>query len=386
MPFVDLLMIYDIFQCDESKPSCCHCTRYSLECLFPRTPSPHPGSELPHPRNDSAEATARSPSGTGSLIAAAPIDSFGLGAGIRNLELLHFYTATTSLTLCNMPERQRVWQNTIPQIAFSNHFLLHGLLAISALHLAYLQPSRKASLYAEASLHQNEALTLYQSVTANITSENCNACYAFSTIVIIYAWASSDETGYLCFGNMKSSGTVEWIKLLRCSYNLILPYFGSMQNGPLMPLLSLYQPGHSPAREISVGDSKKLKSLSRLWAAHNSSLSRVEIDALNEALSLLHEVYELIPSYNTQTCPIAATFSWAVRISDAYITMVIKEQPEALVLLAHYCIVLQQVDKFWWICGMSRHLLDYIRITLDPQWERWIEWPLQRFVTLEVVS
>jgi hypothetical protein len=109
-----------------------------------------------------------------------------------HLELLHFYTTATSLALSNRPELQQIWQQVVPRIAFTHPFLLHVILAFSALHLARSEPERKALLYTETSAHHDIGLRMFRIAMANITPENCDACFAFSSIIAAYAWASSD--------------------------------------------------------------------------------------------------------------------------------------------------------------------------------------------------
>jgi len=65
---------------------------------------------------------------------------------------------------------------------------------------------------------------MFQNAMSNITPENCDACFAFSTSIAAYAWASSDQTGDLFFSNtsgIEGEGNVEWVSLLRGVCTLI---------------------------------------------------------------------------------------------------------------------------------------------------------------------
>jgi len=306
---------------------------------------------------------------------------------IDTLKLLHFYTTTTSLTLYTLPQRQRIWSFVVPQIAFSHQFLLHGLLAIAALQFARLQPALKNNLLAEAASHHQNALALFRSVLLNITAQNCDACFAFSSFLVIYAWASSDGAGDLFFTNTsrleQDGGTVEWVQLLRGAKELLKTFWNDMEKGPLQTLLKLWDGADEPPAQVSPKDDGRFLDLMRLWDSPHTHLSAEEVEALDEALTLLRQVYGLMPYFETKICAISATFSWPVQVPEAYIEMVKRRQPEALVLLAHYCLLLNTVNNFWWIHGMSRHLLENIHRNLGTDWESWIAWPLQDLVLSE---
>ncbi|KAK0113818.1 hypothetical protein ONS95_014066 [Cadophora gregata] len=55
--------------------------------------------------------------------------------------LLHHFITNTASTLSTTPAMQSLWENHIPLLAKTNFFLHLGILACSALHLAYLTPT-----------------------------------------------------------------------------------------------------------------------------------------------------------------------------------------------------------------------------------------------------
>jgi len=300
---------------------------------------------------------------------------------MRILELLHFYTTTTSFTFSTIPERQNLWHRIVPQIAFNYRFLLHGILSISALQLAYLQPANKASLYAEASVHHQISVAEFRSAMLEITQENCHACFAVSSLLFFYAWASSEGIVDIFFASCTvKDTTIEWVGLVRGSSTLLMAAWSWLLDGPLGVLFRV--PGEPPLNG-SPEEDEKLASLQQLWDAPHLNFDVAEVEALNKALALLREVNNWTPDFGTEICAVAATLSWVVQVPEAFIVMVSQRRPEALVLLAHYCIVLSKVDHFWWINGMSRQLLQTIHSSLGKEWESSIGWPLQELVLSE---
>lgn len=52
--------------------------------------------------------------------------------------------------------------------------------------------------------------------------------------------------------------------------------------------------------------------------------------------------------------------------------------PQALIILAYYCVLLDVLDCRWWIQGWaSRIMRDIVACIGSEQWRSWIEWPVQ---------
>jgi hypothetical protein len=320
----------------------------------------------------------------------------GLLLDVKDLELFHFYTTTTSLTVSNIPERQQLWQQVVPKFAFSHPFLLHGLLAFSALHLAYLTPERRTALRAQAAAHHDAGVSLFRAAMTNITPENCNACFAFSSLLGVYAWASSDQNGDLFFSNTSSTGeqlTPEWANLLRGMQHLVEVAWQWLEQGPMKLLLypwAMESHGMDPEliREAHPETSARLTSLSRLWDMSNNKFDPADVEVLDRTLSRLHEAYGMMKSSDSecQVALIGVALTWPIRVPERFLAMVNQLEPEALILLAHYSIILNKVDDVWFMHGMSGHLLRSIQQRLGKEWESWIAWPLQDLVMSEFKS
>jgi len=311
-----------------------------------------------------------------------------LSLEVKNLELLHFYTTTTSLTLSNRPELQQIWQTVVPQIAFTQDFLLHGILAFSALQLARSQPERKTLLYAEASAHHDIGVRMFQIAMSNITTQNCDACLAFSTIIAAYAWASSHQLGDLFFSDASTSedrSNVEWVGLLRGVHTLLDAAREWMTSSSLKLILHPRPIDPALAEAADPEVSTRLVALSQLWDASSGRFNDIEVEALNETLALLHEDCGLVASSSDdyRIDIVSIVYAWPVKVPEAFLVMVKELRPEALIVLAHYSLLLNRADQVWFMQGMSRRLLQSIHSKIGKEWESWIAWPLQNLVLTE---
>lgn len=304
---------------------------------------------------------------------------------MQDLELLHFYTTVTCFTLTDKPERQHVWQHVIPKIAFSHHFLLYGILSISALHLSHLASERRDSLVVDASTYHTTALPMFLSALSNISSQNCNACSAFATLLVVYKWASCSDTDHLFFGDTPAeveADTMEWVQLLRGAGTVISNYYQEIMQGPLRAILQ-WDNTAELAAETSPEDSARFTCLEQLWDISPTPFTSDEVDALKEALRWLKITYTMMTRPTDRADSASDALSWPIRIPDLFLLMVQQRQPAALVVLVHYCLLLNRVGDFWWIRGMSRHLLQKIHGAVGKEWESWITWPLQDLVLCE---
>ena len=98
--------------------------------------------------------------------------------------------------------------------------------------------------------------------------------------------------------------------------------------------------------------------------------------------------------YNDSALALARTFScmyaldekittldvvrfWPIQNSVEYVALLSTWHPGALILLAHYCIVMHRVGKrTWYLGGRAASILSTIVRRLDFTWHQYIEWPL----------
>ncbi|KAE9364670.1 hypothetical protein N431DRAFT_474255 [Stipitochalara longipes BDJ] len=390
-------------KCDEVKPSCGTCTRYSSSCTYPTTlsashsTSGSPSSTLiPQSHHQDRPPTSLYPPPQSSLLL-SPFNT-------QHLELLHLYTTTTAYTLTTLPARARIYQHIIPQLAFSHPFLLSGILSLSSLHLSHLYPSRKEPLHRDAVEYHSFALRGFKEELGKLNRENYEALFMFSTFLVARTWASGEGRGDLFFsdGEREEEGIVEWMRFLRGSRMLVRDCYDWIMAGPCKIFVLLYN-DQPQFFDLPEEDAVRFGVLETLWDSQ-STFDPAEKEALSEALRILKEIYAMLLHYGSasqQLCTINMTIAWLTLTPDMYMELVSQRRPEALVLLAHYCLLLSKFDNVWWLKGISRHLLRSICRMLGKvdsevegsgvegggagkgKWESWVAWPLQELVLNE---
>lgn len=110
-----------------------------------------------------------------------------------DLMLMNKWTASTWRSLVDQEDKyQEVWQTVAPTDALSNPFLMHGILALSALHLAsesHDRPEKSREHRAAALRHHDQAIALFRPHLNKITAHNCHTIFGFSALLVVLSFA-----------------------------------------------------------------------------------------------------------------------------------------------------------------------------------------------------
>ena len=63
---------------------------------------------------------------------------------------------------------------------------------------------------------------------------------------------------------------------------------------------------------------------------------------------------------------------WPMQISEKVVHLLKEQHPSALILLAHYSLLLSQIDSRWYLGGRADRLLRSVTRKLHPCWHRYI--------------
>ncbi|KAF1811793.1 hypothetical protein P152DRAFT_51606 [Eremomyces bilateralis CBS 781.70] len=199
-------------KCDETKPCCLNCTKMGLDCAYQPVPPSSAAS-----RSQSRALTRRRPTldtsscspppilGPQGIMFAKAYDAFSRD----DLHLFHHFSHFTSQTITDQIPLQKLWQFEIPIIALKHDFLLNGLLAVSALHIAHVKTQKndlsgRDELYKAAAHWQGQALSLYRVNMESITIANCHALFAFSLLLICQVFAVPRKEGGIFHANTQA--------------------------------------------------------------------------------------------------------------------------------------------------------------------------------------
>ncbi|OGM47156.1 NADH-ubiquinone oxidoreductase subunit B [Aspergillus bombycis] len=380
-------LLYGIFQiqkkCDEKRPQCSNCDNRRDICRYAT-----PGPWLWTNNATSDGSTAAQPEGMmGSREGAlhghpSPTDDPRIGPevsppmsefNIPHLRLLLNWTTSTCHTLSRNDADSRVWQTVIPEQALSCCHLMHGIFAVSALHLAITSEchgSERQTLVEAAEQHQSEAIKMFTKIGDDVEPPSHNVSFALSSLLIGFAFGFP-----LAVGSQhptKANSLDELVEVFLLSRKMIK--FAT----PIM----------DEVHRSQIGDLLLVAEVQ----SNLSSASRVVINALH---GLLNTVYS--PTYehyqvftDTIACLeklyteldstgdiVSRAFMWMCDVPERFIGFVQASNPFALVIIAHYCVVLHRLRDRWWIGSWGERVINAVVTTLRPEWKPSVAWALE---------
>lgn len=123
-------------------------------------------------------------------------------------------------------------------------------------------------------------------------------------------------------------------------------------------------------------ESDRLDEIASCWS--NADLSSDDTLALEEALQHLRYIFSVSSMKEIGISASAARLSWCLKIPRRFCEMIDERCPQALVLVAVYCVLWKRDENHWWVKGKAENLLEAVRKELPgTTWDAWLEWPME---------
>lgn len=251
------------------------------------------------------------------------------------------------------------------QIGFRHPYLLRGVLAISALHLATLNPDLAVDFLVQASAQYNCALLDFRHTLQDVNDENCVAVFAFSCITVIHAFAVAQIHKPV----NPIEDLVNCMRLVQGVGAILRPHWETLKATELGPLLE-----NSPKGGIrgEVPEVLQLKSLVSLLPNYDEGATAV---TCLHAIDLLHTVLiECEPRAENQPY-MAFLFTWPALLSPEFFSSLSEHEPVSIIILAHFAAMLGQKGSCWWIACWNTYILRSVETILSTDLLKWLSWP-----------
>jgi Fungal specific transcription factor domain len=293
---------------------------------------------------------------------------------IRDLELLHHYTTATCLTLGQNTTVQTLWRVTVPQIGFSHPFVLRAMLAISAFHLAYLRQEQKAHYLAQATYHHEVALQNVTPILETLIAENPTAAFTFSSLTCFIACAKPRIPGD--FFLVESGELSRWLVIFRATKTIIERAKGALMTGPLAPMFRIGLKKYFIFQAKPTDKPNFLQALESLIMEEASDPT--ELNIYLEAVDVLAKAFAVVSDASIESSNTSDIFMWMSIVSIDYLSLLRRLRPVALVIFAHYCVMVRCLEWLWWLQGWSRDVISAIYSLLAETHRPWLQWPMEQ--------
>ena len=357
-------------QCDETHPKCANCNVSQRSCSYENlvsaasalVPASRPKFKRTVKRKDESPISS-DVSQSGAINDCPPVNKL-------HLELFHhFLTDIRSFLGLDKLSFEGSTIDLTSQI-LAAPFLMNQILAFSALHLSIVRPEKREYYQYHSSQLQTHALSEFNGQKLDISADNCIPIFLFSSCLAMHILADKivfRPAGFEQFlddfihslrmhRGVRAITTETWVLLLQS------------------PLKS-----HLESEGLRLEQSTPGDECSGLLAHVDTMHDPVIRDIYRQVTKDLQRVYNATRSPSPDFSHIGPIMSWPVLLSSEYIDLLSEQRPEALVILAHFGVILLLHKHIWTFGDGGYYLISTIRSYLGPEWASWLLWP-NRFI------
>ena len=121
---------------------------------------------------------------------------------------------------------------------YSNSYLMHGILALAALHRACLYPAQKEKYIKASAFHQAAGLKEFRElITSPIDPSNWQPVFCFASMIMVYVCASPIRLGADRWP-APISNVVELFSIVNGLQTIMAPWLHSLGKTQLAPLVN----------------------------------------------------------------------------------------------------------------------------------------------------
>ena len=232
-----------------------------------------------------------------------------------------------------------------------------------------------------AAAHQEAALPAYRYIVSNLETnmddDNCHAVIAYAGLTSAYSLASPRRPDDGRIHNSLDE-ICEWLRLLKGARRLVRAAGDRLLNGPLAFQLR-------PARDVDLGyhqNDARLQALEVLFSQERYHSASRDEAADHEAAVYRKTLFALRQSFAVLSAPgenvgVKTSVHWWIEtVPQEFLELLGQYEPIALILLAHFAVLLKRGEGCWYMRGGGERILVTVRDSLDDMWIDWIQWPL----------
>ncbi|KAJ5247212.1 hypothetical protein N7468_002195 [Penicillium chermesinum] len=286
-------------------------------------------------------------------------DKYQLDA-VDSLTLEHYFYSSYKSFANN--ETEPIWLKVVADLAHDHLFLLKGILACTALHMAHLYPAQRKTFILRTYAHQDVALPLFRDAIDHPTAQNCDAIMTFAYLLVTLSLAEvmGNANAPLLLVNergeseARSDALPQWLYFLRSGCVMLCDVWDRVETGPVSAL--------AYAWDVELDRFMSFVPKDGSWSEDIISVYYDAAVALAEAFAYMEQT----PSPDTSTWHILGL--WPVRVEDEFLELLFQKHPGALILLAHYCIIFKKIEDHWYLDAKPSKLISSITEMLDARY------------------
>ncbi|KAK5113280.1 hypothetical protein LTR62_003617 [Meristemomyces frigidus] len=298
---------------------------------------------------------------------------------LQDMELMQYYsTRLAKERVLWKDESSILWEEVIPQEALKHGPLLHALLALAALHLAYTRPDRAPRYLRMCDKHQTAAITKFREILdGDLTEENSAAAFALAMTISVSSMARSHATvAYQPEPRaLTMDDIVEGIVLAQGVRSITSNAHKYLVTHPLSQMFYGYTTPETKRPTIHLPDSIK----KHFAEVQNMLEQQCEPNSLAHCLEAWRELVEIYHhlKYFLSRGPVESgvVWRWPATLSEEFTKLIQARHPPTLVILAHYAAATAPLHGSWFVRDWGQFAIRGVGMVLQDDMVHWLEWP-----------
>ncbi|KAJ5183321.1 hypothetical protein N7492_000937 [Penicillium capsulatum] len=369
-------------KCDERRPICVNCSQRKETCTY-SAPVPYVFARKASQTDSRAKSSSvdGSPDDIFSVAQHSTRDELGQSGSnsttdppelnMQQLELVLQWIQHTHRLLARNEETRQVWEVLVLTEGLTAPFLMHGILALSALHLSHLRrDTQQVTWFNVAIAHKNTALSMFSDQLHSISQSNAKAMMSFAALAVAFSFATALNSPTHEDGPSLSELTGVF-HMSRGVQTIVNGAAGYLMHSSFAPLFNVtcQSPNTIPEHTL-----KALDLLENLVVQETQNSLEHIAGAYKRPITHMRD---LVSFTFAEPTSMTLAAGWAIRAPAEFLDDLHTGQPLSLVVLAHYCAFLHVARENWCIGHWGRTVLEEILQILSPEWHVHVDWAIQ---------
>ncbi|KAK6717106.1 hypothetical protein SNK05_000306 [Fusarium graminearum] len=325
-------------KCNEVHPQCFQCERANILCSF-----------------------------SSPILTKTPLNEDSL-ADLELLEHWHRHPITGDLS-----ETTKQIQYGLVRLGFSHHYLLNSILGLTALQL-YSEDQSQSKWYARAVAHQQAAITRARPHFESQDQTHQQALLGFTAFTSMYAVAEPVFRPPKVRSLATFDPVEELLKALqfsRCTLMFVQQNFAPIVVSKSWLFTKFVANHQNTQQDLEV----RYPQLASLREQIDRSCVGEQKTACLHAVKVLFRRIAMLSDNVGDPEPGKIIWGWGLEVYQVFLDLCSARHPVALVILAHFTVLMSFYKEHWCLRDWPSSLLRYIKQDLGEEWEEAMEWP-----------
>lgn len=289
---------------------------------------------------------------------------------------MHQFSTETYQSLCVSESEMCTWQILIPRLALKHRFLMNSILALASLHIATTREPSDALAYIDAGLEYHSlSLEPFRILIDNVTPDNCDAAFAQAVVTTAISLAlpqltAARENAFRMINNILT--VFELLQGVKRILIISQPWIN----------LELFSQGMFWKDQLGGLETDTDAALKQLVMVNEQASINSDPTYCRINKEVINHLRHCFMKFSCSPDP-APVLGWLAAVDKEFIDNLRRREPFSLLILAHWGILLKELDgQRWWARDSGRVLVSELMQELsagDLLWEGclgWVKWKM----------